>query len=239
MIALEDNKCHYPLSKGPCHDHQWLAVSDKTAHRDLPSRKTLSCVNKPCQKENEILFNGTCVDGSDAGPACKGRGQEWVLKPDGSAECVCDVGYLPVADGSACVPLFTKGHCDDTQMVADWNGLGVCVPNPCGSSSTQLPHPSSLGDTFLNSSSSFDLQQITCHDSTNLETTDCITELDMDYYDGITVTPLTCQKTEEEVEDKNDIFSGKRQCGKMRRLSKGGKKKMYCKYRKRCVTMFG
>ena len=112
-------------------------------------------------------------------------------------------------------------------MVADDKGFALCIKNPCGSSLNKLPHPSTIKDTLFGNSS-FDPQDIPCHDATSVQSTNCLPELDEDYSEEGKVTPLTCKKTEEVVEAEIDIFR-KKNCGKGKILWSGVK---------RCVTIF-
>jgi len=237
-MSLEDGKCHHPLSQGPCRLGYWLAVSDTApSGNNFSPTKTLQCVIKRCKNSNQIYFNGKCVDGSDSGPACKGRGQQWVERPDGVAVCVCEEGYLPSRNGTICVPPLTRGHCKDNQIVIDANGIGVCVTNPCGLSSKKLPFRATNATddnedavAIASSETSYTITEH-CHDSSEVAGTGCIPEIDDDYDD----MPLKCMDNKEKASD----TKGKKTCGSSR-LPNGrlGKTKFLCKRRGRCVTVF-
>ena len=77
----------------------------------------------------------------------------------------------------------------------DVNGVSLCVLNPCGSSSSFLPHPSSLSD--LNFNKSVDPKKDVfekdgfCHESSLIgNTEDCFPLIDTDY-DNF---PLKCKE---------------------------------------------
>jgi len=190
MPFVDDNKCYEPLSQGPCPTDKWLAVDPKTTKKNV-----LTCVKKPCKGENQILYGGACMDGTDGGTVCKGNGQEWALNPDGSAYCFCDPQhYLTSADGK-CVPLFQRGSCPLKQIVAERNGLAVCISNPCGMVSNSVPHPKTFNKVFKpDNKLPINLKDIEqwCHGYI-CQANDCIMDFIYGYTDDDEPNPLQCQ----------------------------------------------
>ena len=79
--------------------------------------------------------------------------------------------------------------CYSAQIVEAVNGVALCSPNPCGNSSSFLPHPSSLGDLHFTAVVDLEKDDI-CHAVGKTE--DCVTVIDKDY-DG-EKHPLGCKE---------------------------------------------
>jgi len=227
-MTPDNGLCYKPLSQGPCLPGYWLTAQETSpgslhGHPIIKFTKTLACTRKPCKEDNEILYNGLCVDGSDDGPACPSLdpewpGQEWELLPSGRATCVCKEGFLPVQrknpkDELQCVAPFTKSLCPEHQMVSDMNGVAVCIPNPCGDSDLSLPHPNSIQRDFNITSINqqpFHSKALSCHSTLFLMSDFCKTELDPEMVDDDGISLLKCR---DEVEDM-DMAGGIKNCRK-------------------------
>ena len=85
-------------------------------------------------------------------------------------------------------------------MVANVNGIAVCVENPCGASSESLPHESTIKEQFnISSEEPLEPKNIPCHDVSDVQSNDCIIEKHTMYYDEYKYFEFMCKEEGEKV----------------------------------------